>query len=220
MFTRQATVVAIVGVILAACSAGADSAPSPPTSPSPSHRPPSLARVSPSPTIVAPSPTPVATPTPSPTTKPAAKPPEPTGVAFRERFNCLSDSCHRAKYTQTVTWKAPLKKSLEIRVYGITECLAEPANAKPGTRGPCLVEHTTLPRSARTLLATAPASAGKVSWSWTQETGCDIGHFASDPDGPVYYSIVLAAYNSADNSVFAIAEPGEWYVWPEGEMPC
>lgn len=220
MIGRQATVVAILGVILAACSAGTVTTPSPQPSPSPSHRPASLARVSPSPTIVAASPTPAATPTPSPTTKLAAKPPEPTGVAFRERMRCLSDSCHQAKYTQTVTWKAPLKKSLEIRVYGITECLAEPANAKPGTRGPCLVEHTTLPRSARTLLATAPASDGKVSWSWTQWAGCDIGHIASDPDGPGYYSIVLAAYNSAGNSVFAIAEPGEWYVWEDYDMPC
>jgi hypothetical protein len=62
-----------------------------------------------------------------------------------------------------VTWRAPRSKGVEIRVYGVTECLARPAHPEPDSRGPCLVKHTPLPASVRTLLATARASDGKVA---------------------------------------------------------
>jgi hypothetical protein len=47
-----------------------------------------------------------------------------------------------------------------------------------------------------------------VSWTWTQETGCDIG-LAHDPDGPMYAAVVLAAYSASGHSIFAIAEPAD-----------
>ena len=92
----------------------------------------------------------------------------------------------------------------------MTKCLAEPRDPAAGTSGPCLVEHTALPASVRTLLATASASDGIVSWTWTEETGCNIG-LENDPAGPGYYAIVLAAYSASGHSIFAIAEPGGWW---------
>jgi hypothetical protein len=124
-----------------------------------------------------------------------------------------------AKFTQSVTWRTPRSDGVEIRVYGVTECIAEPANPPPNASGVCLVEHTPLPSSVRTLLGTAPASDGVVSWTWTQETGCDIG-LAYDPDGPAYHSVVLAAYGASGHSIFAIAEPGGWWRSGADDIVC
>jgi hypothetical protein len=147
-------------------------------------------------------------------------PPEPIGVDFREDVRCLDPGCDRAETTQTVTWRGPLMAGVELRVYGVTECLAEPAHPEPGASGPCLVEHTPLPASVLTLLATAPASAGRVAWSWTAETGCEVGPFGSDPEGPWYSAITVAAYDATGHSVFAIAAPGEWWEPLPGEIVC
>jgi hypothetical protein len=145
-------------------------------------------------------------------------PPKPTGVKFDEQAR-VSDDDSVAEITQTVTWRAPRTKDVEIRVYGVTECFAEPAHPSPNTSGPCLVEHTRLPASVRTLLASAPASDGVASWTWTEETGCDIG-LASDPDGPAYYAVVLAAYGPSGHSIFAIAEPGGWWQPGPDDIVC
>ena len=77
MSGRQATVVAILSVILAGCGAGMEPTPPRPVSPPPSHGPSSLATVIPAPTAVVPSPTPAAaaTTTPSPTPDDPASPP-------------------------------------------------------------------------------------------------------------------------------------------------
>lgn len=173
-------------------------------SPSPAH---SLSSLSPSPT-----PRPTQTPTPDPV------PPKPTGVKFDEHA-VESDDGSLAKITQSVTWRTPRTKGVEIRIYGVTECIARPETPAPDTSGPCLVTHTALPASVRTLLGRAPASKGVVSWSWTEAPGCDIG-LAHDPDGPVYDAIVLAAYNVAGNSIFAIAEPGEWWEPGPNDVIC
>lgn len=229
MSGRQSTVIAIMSVILAACGAGAQPMASMRAGPDPSLGPSALALVSPTPTTLVASPTPVATAaaTPAAAPKPTAKatrarvPPKPTGVKFRARARCVSDSCHRYTFTQAVAWESPLTKGVEIRVYGVTECLAEPAHAKPGADGPCLVEHTPLPASVRILLATAPASAGKVTWSWTEEDpGCDPYSIGTAPDGQPYRAVVAAAYGASGHSIFAIAEPGEWWVPRPGDMVC
>jgi hypothetical protein len=115
-----------------------------------------------------------------------------------------------ANVTQTVTWQTPRDEGVEIRVYGVTTCVGRPAHPSPGTSGPCLVTGTPLPTTVRTPLGTAAASQGVVSWSWTQESGCEIG-LAHDPDGPGYHAVVLAAYNASGHSIFAIAEPGLWW---------
>ena len=178
----------------------------------------------PSPTTVAspvdPSPSPSAAPTTEPTSPPI--PPKPTGVTFDTLYDGdtggVSDI---VEITQTVTWQAPRDEGVEIRVYGVTECLARPDDPAPGTSGPCLVVNTRLPESIRVLLATAPASAGIMSWSWTQDAGCDMPWIANFPDGPQYYAVVLGAYGPSDHSViFAIAEPGSWYEPTPDEVIC
>jgi hypothetical protein len=132
-----------------------------------------------------------------------------------------SDDGQVATITQMVRWGAPLSEGVEIRVYGVTECIAEPADPPPGTSGPCLVVHTPLPSSVRTLLATAPASDGIVSWTWTQgfsECGETVLH--PDPDGSALRAVVLAAYSASGHSIFAIAEPGGWWRAALGDIVC
>lgn len=137
-------------------------------------------------------------------------PPKPTGVSFDEQHR-VSDDEQTDEITQTVTWETPRSERVEIRVYGVTECISEPANPLPDTSGPCLVVHTPLPASVRTLLATAPASDGVVSWTWTDGVfDCGWTIPSSAPDGPRYRAVVLAAYSASSHSIFAIAEPGGW----------
>ena len=122
-----------------------------------------------------------------------------------------------------VLWKAPRTDGVEIRVFGVIGCLAEPENPKPGAAGPCLVKGMNLPSSVRTLLARAPASAGWVSWSWTEEEtgGCDIEFtLGTAPDGRGYDAVVVQAFNGHDRSSFAIAEPGGWWIPSEGDQFC
>jgi hypothetical protein len=147
-------------------------------------------------------------------------PSKPTGATFHEEVKCLDAECSEAETTQTVTWRTPRTKGITIRVFGVTECLARPTHPKPGASGPCLVTHTLLPASVRRLLAKTPALAGKASWSWTTQTGCDISPFSSSPGGPPYDAVVLAAYNASGQSIFTIAEPGSWFEPLPGWMPC
>jgi hypothetical protein len=121
--------------------------------------------------------------------------------------------------TQTVRWGEPAGDGIEIRVYGVTECIARPADPAPDTHGPCLVVNTPLPASVRTLLATAPASDGVASWTWTGTFDCEVG-LAFDPGGPPYHAIVLAAYNESGNSILAIAEPGGWFQPGPNDIVC
>jgi hypothetical protein len=166
------------------------------------------------------SPTAEATPNRTPKPTPLPVPPKPTGVAFREHIGRETDGGY-ATISQRVTWKAPRTTGVEIRVYGVTKCFAEPDPAPTGPAGgPCLVKGTRLPASARTLLATAPASDGVARWRWTEQTGCSGYSFEFDNAGPVIYAIVLAAYNDSGNSIFAIAEPGGWYIPAENEVIC
>ena len=160
------------------------------------------------------SPAPSFRPSPSPTPVP---PPRPSGVSFHERRK--GDDAELTKITQTVKWAAPASEGVEIRVYGVTECIARPAKPSPDTHGPCLVEHTPLPASVRKLLATAPASDGVVSWTWTGTFDCDEG-MAYDPRGLAYYAVVLAAYSTSGHSTFAIAEPGGWWQPGPDDIIC
>jgi hypothetical protein len=207
-----------LAMMLAAC-ADAPASPTPAGSPS---APTPITITTSGPTITPPA-LPAATiPTPRPTPKPtpATVPPKPTGATFYEVVKCLDAECSEAETTQTVTWRTPRTKGITIRVYGVTECLARPAHPKPGASGPCLVTHTLLPASVRRLLAKTPALAGKSSWSWTTQIGCDISPFSSRPGGPPYDAVVLAAYNASGQSIFTIAEPGQWWEPLPGWMPC
>ena len=162
------------------------------------------------------------TPRPTPRDTPATVPPKPTGVMFTtdsvELPGPTGTDEVTYQVTHTVRWKAPRTDGMEIRVYGVTECLSEPSNPSPGTSGPCLVEHTLLPPSVMALAATAAAATGEISWiaprSW-ECAGPPVG-----PDGLDYHAIVVAAYNAAGHSVFAIANPGEWWRAGPDETIC
>lgn len=201
--SRLATTIGVGLLISAACV--------PRATPAPDVMP----TVSPSITITPVAASPSATPQSTPEPTPVLVPPKPIGVTFNEETHPIDDGVF-GEVTQTVTWKGPLSEGVEIRVYGVTKCIAEPADPSPGTNGPCLVARTPLPASIRRLLATAPAPDGAVSWTWTEESGCDLSPFKSAPDGPGYHAVVLAAYSAAGHSIFAIAEPGEWWRAPDG----
>jgi len=217
---------------VAACSTGAGPIQSGLT-PDPSAVPPSTASSSPSdaaasagtgiPPMAAESPLASASPaTTPPSTSAATAPAKPTGVTF------TTDSVELAgptgtdevtyQVTHTVRWKAPRTEGVEIRVYGVTECLSKPSDPPPGTSGPCLVEHTLLPPSVMVLAASAPAAAGEISWIAPFHYECagpPVG-----PDGLDYQAIVIAAYNAAGHSIFAIAHPGDWWRAGPDEVIC
>ena len=141
----------------------------------------------------------------------AELPPMPTGVRFDVHEKDLGGG--RLQKIATVTWRAPRSEGVEIRVYGVTECLSMPAQAPEIGEGPCLLEHTRLPASALSLAATAPASTGRATWTWIEDwsgEGCQWYPAVSGPDGSWYESVVLAAYNASGHSIFAIAAPGSW----------
>jgi hypothetical protein len=161
----------------------------------------------------------VATP---PRTPAVTVPAKPTGVTFTtdsvELPGPTGTDEITYEVTHTVTWKAPRTEGVEIRVYGVTECVSEPSNPPPGTSGPCLVEHTLLSPSVMVLAATVPAAAGKMSWiapSYYECAGPPVG-----PDGIDYRAIVIAAYDAAGHSTFAIADPGEWWRAGPDEVIC
>ena len=149
-------------------------------------------------------------------------PAKPTGVTFTTDVEELrgppgtDELSYRA--THTVKWKAPRADGIEIRVYGVTECLSESRDPAPGTSGPCLIEHMRLPASVMVLAAKAPAAAGRISWvapTFYECAGPPVG-----PDGQDYESVVLAAYNAAGHSIFAIAEPGNWWRAGPNDIIC
>ena len=221
MACRRAVLTAILSWVFAACGPSVAS-PAPKVTPRTDASPgvtvtPATASPTTAATLASPSPPATTQPTPTPT--PVPDPPKPTGVTFVEETRSIDDG-QFGEVTQTVRWGAPLSEGVEIRVYGVTECIAEPADPPPSTSGPCLVVHTPLPASVRRLLATAPASDGVVSWTWTEEGGCDPSPFKSAPDGPAYHAVVLAAYGASGHSIFAIAEPGGWWRSAPDEIVC
>ena len=163
---------------------------------------------------------PTSRPTPQATT--ATVPAKPSGVTFTTDSVKLPGPTGTDEITyqvtHTVRWKAPREAGVEIRVYGVTECLSEPSNPPPLTSGPCLVEHTRLPPSVMALAATAPAAAGEISWIapfYYDCAGPPVG-----PDGLDYQAIVIAAYSAAGHSIFAIADPGEWWRAAPDDVIC
>jgi hypothetical protein len=104
--------------------------------------------------------------------------------------------------TTTITWKEAVTEGTEIRVYGVTACFAPPEG------GACLVEHTALPASVRELIARAPASKGKVSWTWPAWD--DVGGAVMAHGSSTYEAVVIAAYGAAGHSKFIIVRSGEW----------
>jgi hypothetical protein len=218
MVGGRAILAAILSIALAAC--GAAALPSSQAVEAPTDAPGAVntpAGASPTETAIPPA------ESPSPTqASPDGVPPKPTGVTFKTDVVELpgSSGTDEVSYqvTYTVGWNAPQTEGVEIRVYGVTKCLSKPKNPKPGTSGPCLVKHTLLPSSVRVLTDTAPADAGEVSWITPTYSEC--GGSPVGPEGLEYRAIVLAAYNSAGNSIFAIADPGGWSRSGADEVLC
>jgi hypothetical protein len=217
---RASAIAAFLAVV--ACSPGAGSTHSTLT-PSPSAGPSSIARSSSDaaaprdtapPSGAAEAPLASASPVETPPSTPAAQvPAKPTGVTFTTDSVELPEPTGTGEVayqvTHTVRWEAPRTEGVEIRVYGVTQCLSAPSDPAPGTSGPCLVEHTLLPPSVMVLAATVSAGAGEFSWIapfYYDCAGPPVG-----PDGLDYSATVIAAYNDAGHSIFAIADPGEWW---------
>jgi hypothetical protein len=223
MACSRAILTAILAGVIAAC--GGSPAPSPPSSGAATDvagvataSPTTAAHTSFAATDSPRSPSPAPTARTAPISTPVPLPPKPTGVTFDEQRSENIDPT-RTEITQSVTWLAPRSDGIEIRAYGVTACLARPADPSPDTSGPCLVTHTLLPASVRTLLGTAPASDGVVSWTWTGTFDCEIG-LAFDPRGPAYHAVVVAAYSASGHSIFAIAQPGGWWEPGLNDIVC
>ena len=174
------------------------------TEPTPTAEP-SLAVPTPSPSPAA---TPSPTASPSPTVVPI--PEKPTGVTFKVVRQVPTNDGYRE--THRVTWMTPRSAGIEMRVWGVTACLSEPKHPKPGAAGPCLVPHTALPASVLEPITKAPASAGKVTWTWGTLDYCDTGDYLwkadPSPGGEMYFAVVMATYTASNHSVFAIPFPG------------
>lgn len=217
MASARAVLAVIVAASIGACTASV--APSPALVQTPtattvrSTVPSASSEATNSPTSVIPS-----TPGSRPNATPLGEPQKPSGVSFDEAREG-EDHPQLTVISQTVRWAAPANEGVEIKVYGVTECIARPPDPPPDSSGHCLVRHTPLPPSVRTLLASAAASDGVASWTWTGTFDCEIG-LAYDPDGPPYHAVVLAAYSESGQSIFAIAEPGSWWQPGLNDIVC
>jgi hypothetical protein len=139
--------------------------------------------------------------TPTPRTTPLGPPPPPTAVAFTTADDPSGGgygTTTTTTTTMTVTWKEAPATGVEVRVFGVTKCLPPPGLDS----APCLVEHTPLPPSDLVLIAKAPASRGKVSWTWP--AWGDIGGNIAVHGNTSFASFVVAAYNAAGHSKFVI----------------
>ncbi len=177
-------------------------------SPIPVSVSPSPASVSPSPASVSPTasaapsvrPTASASPTPGqPSVAADARPPAPDGLELLvERGVPGAGDTLATRYT--VSWTVPLASGTTVRVFGITACPNEPVAGGV----PCVTRSTPLPARIRNRLASGPAAAGSVSWTWPE----------ADVDGPVlawdgtneYFAFVARAVNAAGSSRFVVVQ--------------
>jgi hypothetical protein len=207
MAIRRSTLIVALGLAIAGCGSGGSAPTTRSSAPSPAA---TLVAVDSSPSAeptfeTTPEPTSESTAEPTPV---AAIPPKPTGVTF-EAVPDGTEWTEDSKTTMTVTWEGPRTEGVEIRVYGITECLSGKTASGDLKDGPCLVEHTALPASSMRLIAKAPSSDGTVSWTWHSWENIG-GSLMYGPDETYYESVVLAAYNEAGHSIFAIAATSEF----------
>ena len=154
------------------------------------------------------------------TATPLPAPAEPTGVTFEEKVVRLGEDASDTELAQTVTWEAPRSHDVDIWVFGVTRCLAEPPDSGAYAIGACLTEDTPVHPPMLTPLARAPAANGFVTWTWTGTFDCGVVGLSYDPEGPMYFAIVLAAYNAAGHSTYAIADTGQWVHYGPDETVC
>jgi len=220
MATPRSGLLALVGIVLVACSPGAVSVKpaAEPTGVAQITVPPATATpaVTPEPEPPSVPPTSTPTPTPIPTAKPTSDPvpPKPSGLDSEYCCGLGGDGVSR------LSWEKPRTEGVEFRLYGVTSCLPS-GNRSVDT---CLKEHVTLPGGIGILLAKGPASTGKLSWPQGEGDGegC-VAEYLSN-NGTPFYSIVVAAYNASGHSRFAIVDEGYYdteacapYVIQEGD---
>jgi hypothetical protein len=113
------------------------------------------------------------------------------------------ESGFETKMTTTITWDAPRADGLTIQVYGVNRCFAKQDSE------PCLVVNTPLPEGSIEFIAKAPASAGKVSWTWPNWENIGGAVIAPPGDRPPYEAVVVAAYGPSGHSKFTIVATSE-----------
>src|SRR3954469_1205088 len=199
---------ALLTAFLVTACAAASSTPVTPTGasvdgPSPTTAPTDAPTVAPT---VAPTDAPTPAPTPSPTPRPsvAIVPAAPSTVKIAFKGSDPGGMGYDTDMTTTITWKEADPEGVTIRVFGVTACL-------PRTKvdhAPCLAKGTPLPANVREMIASEPASKGRVSWTWPNWE--DAGGAVMARGDAFYDSVVIAAYNKAGHSKFVIVRTGEY----------
>ena len=201
---RLATLLLALAGLLSACSPTAQSPSSSDSAASPSGAPTSASVPPSADTGDVVTPAPSATQAATQAATPQAPPPAPKGVKMTTKGHDPGNVGYDTELTVTVSWKSPLTKGTQIRVFGVRDCMPPPGKDP----APCLLKGTPLPASGRDLIARAPASKGKVSWTWPAWE--DIGGNVAANGSTTYASIVVAAYNAAGHSRFVIVATGEF----------
>lgn len=131
-------------------------------------------------------------------------PPAPTNVVF-EVHAPTGSSAPAQSYRLEVSWDQEVDADTTIEVWAVTTCPRQASRSE----GRCLTRQTRLPGSIRTLVASAPAGVGSVSWrvpAWE----VDYGPVALD-GRTEYWAIVVRAVNSRGASDWVIAINGNGY---------
>jgi hypothetical protein len=188
------SLIALMAVLVAACSAQPVSevtvAPEPPSSNVPdTDIPASGAPASTAP----PSTTPASSaPTATPTLAPADAPPsKPTGT----KLVIVSEQPAQnggVLQTHRLTWDAPDGEASSFLVYGVRDCLRA-SKANDGT--PCVIKGMRIPKTALVQLAEAPGTDRSVDIDWT---------VPASGKAP-YAAVLIRARNAAGDSIFTIA---------------
>ena len=101
--------------------------------------------------------------------------------------------------TMTVSWNEASMAGTTIRVYGVTACLSPPGV----DNAPCVAASASVPDDKLTLVATAPAGEGRVSWTWP--SWGDIGGALAVHGDDSYYAFVVDASDAAGRSAMTVA---------------
>jgi len=201
---RLALLALLTAFLVTACSAASPtpvtpSAGAPTAAQSPTTAPTAAPTVSPA-DAPTPAPTPSGTPGPSAAVVPAA----PSTVKIAFKGSDPGGMGYDTDMTTTITWKEADPDGVTVRVFGVTACLPK---AKVD-HAPCLAKGTPLPANVRELITSAPASKGRVSWTWPNWE--DAGGAVMAHGDAFYDSVVVAAYNKAGHSKFVIVRTGEY----------
>lgn len=143
-----------------------------------------------------------ASPSPASPVPSLAPPPAPTSAAI-----AIESTGFGGTATLTATWKQAATDGVTMRIYGVTKCLNAREPGPGETSVPCLVPGTTLTADVERLVASAPAAAGRVTWSWPGWG--DIGAALATYKGEDFYAFVIGGNNAAGNSpLYIMASSG------------